>query len=60
MLGLGLTLLGAGAILWSAYYIMTGQASAPLHIADGFTITAMTGGLAGAAAFTVGLIWIRD
>ena len=55
-----LTLVGAGVILWAAYYIMTGQSSAPLHITDGFTITALTGGLAGAAAFTVGLLWIRD
>jgi hypothetical protein len=60
MLGLVLTLLGAGVILWSAYYIITGQASAPLHITDGFSITALTGGLAGAAAFTVGLLWIRE
>ena len=60
MLGLVLTLVGAGVILWAAYYIMTGQSSAPLHITDGFTITALTGGLAGAAAFTVGLLWIRD
>lgn len=60
VLGLALTLLGAGAILWSAYYIMTGQSSALLRITDGFAVTAMTGGLAGAAAFTVGLIWIRE
>lgn len=60
MLGLFLTLAGGIAILWSAYYIMVGQASTMLHVTDGFAVSAMTGGLAGAALFTLGLIWIRD
>jgi hypothetical protein len=59
-IGLFLTIAGALAILWSAYYVMTGQSSTLLRVTDGFAVTAMTGGLAGLAVFTMGLIWMRD
>jgi hypothetical protein len=58
--GLVLTIAGALICLWAAYYIMTGQSSMPLHITDNFSVTALTGGLAGVAIFTFGLIWVRD
>jgi hypothetical protein len=59
-LGLFLTIGGALAVLWSAYYVMTGQSSTMISITDNFAVSALTGGLAGLAVFTVGLIWIRD
>jgi hypothetical protein len=60
MLGVFLTLAGGIAILWSAYYLMVGQASTMLKVTDDFAVSALTGGLVGATLFTVGLIWIRD
>jgi hypothetical protein len=59
-IGLVLTIAGALAVLWAAYYVLTGQSSTQFHITDNFSVSAMTGGLAGLATFTLGLIWIRD
>ena len=53
-------ILGGIIILWAAYYIMTGQSDYRLRFTDDFSVSAITGGLAGAAIFTVGLIWVRD
>jgi hypothetical protein len=60
ILGLLFTIAGGIAILWSAYYIMTGHSSTMLKVTDTFAVSAMTSGLAGAAFFTVGLLWIRE
>jgi len=59
-LGLVLTIAGALAVLWAAYYVLTGESSTQLHITDNFSVSALTGGLSGLAVFTLGLIWIRD
>jgi hypothetical protein len=58
--GLFFTIVGALICLWAAYYIMTGQSSYTLRLTDNFAVSALTGGLAGAAIFTIGLIWMRD
>jgi len=60
MIGLLFTIAGGIAILWSAYYIMTGQSSTMLKLTDTFAVSAMTGGLTGAVLFTLGLLWIRE
>ena len=59
-LGLVFALVGGGAILSAGYYIMTGHSSAPINLTDDFAVTATTAGLAGAAMFTVGLLWLRE
>ena len=58
-IGLLLTAFGGVASLWGGYHILTGQ-SAHLNLTEDFSVTAMTGGLAGVAIFTLGLIWVRD
>ena len=55
-----MAILGGIMIMWAAYYIMTGQSSYRIRLTDDFSVSALTGGLAGAAVFTVGLIWVRD
>jgi hypothetical protein len=60
LFGVFLAIAGGIMILWAAYYIMTGQSSFRLRFTDDFSISALTGGLAGAAVFTIGLIWLRD
>jgi hypothetical protein len=60
MMGLLMTMVGGIAILWAAYYLMVGQASTLLRITDNFAVSALTGGLTGAALFTIGLLWIRE
>jgi len=60
ILGLLFTITGGIGILWSAYYIMVGQASTMLKVTDTFSVSALTGGLTGAALFTIGLLWIRE
>lgn len=60
LFGVLLAILGGVIILWAAYYIMTGQSSYRLRLTDDFSVSALTAGLAGAATFTVGLIWVRD
>jgi hypothetical protein len=59
-IGLCMTVVGAAMVLWGGYYVLTGQSSQTLHVADGFAVTAMVGGLAGVAVFTLGLVWVRD
>lgn len=60
LFGVLLAIVGGITILWAAYYIMTGQSSFRLQLTDSFSVSALTGGLAGAAIFTVGLIWLRE
>ena len=60
MLGVALAIAGGVAVLWAAYYVMTGQTSYSVRITDNFSVSALTGGLAGLAVLTLGLIWIRD
>jgi hypothetical protein len=60
LLGVLLTILGGIVVLWAAYYVMTGQSSYRIQLTDNFSVSALTGGLAGVAIFTVGLIWLRD
>lgn len=59
-IGLLLTLVGAVSVLWAGYYVLVGESGARLYVTDDFSLTAMTGGLAGVAIFTMGLIWMRD
>jgi hypothetical protein len=59
-LGLFLTLSGAAAVLWAGYYVLTGQSSTQLYVTDDFSVSALVGGLAGLALFTLGLVWVRD
>jgi multisubunit Na+/H+ antiporter MnhB subunit len=60
MLGVSLAIAGGVAVLWAAYYVMTGQSDYSVRITDNFSVTALTGGLAGLAVLTLGLIWVRD
>jgi multisubunit Na+/H+ antiporter MnhB subunit len=60
LLGVLLSIVGGIVVLWAAYYVMTGQSSYRLRLTDDFSVSALTGGLAGVAVFTVGLIWLRD
>ncbi len=58
--GLFLLAVGSTGTLWGGYYILTGSSSARLSLTDDLSVTALTGGLVGVAAFTVGLLWVRD
>jgi len=60
LLGVLLAIVGGITVLWAAYYIMTGQSSYRVQVTDDFSVSALTGGLAGVAVFTLGLIWLRD
>jgi hypothetical protein len=60
LFGVLLAIAGGIIILWAAYYIMTGNSSFRIRLTDDFSVSALTGGLAGAAILTVGLIWLRD
>ena len=55
-----LTLSGGTAALWGGVSLLTGALESRLSIAPGFAVNAMTGGLVGLMALTVGLIWVRD
>ena len=60
MFGLAITIAGAALALWGAFYVMTGQSGTRLELYEGYSISAISGGLAGVALITVGLIWVRD
>jgi hypothetical protein len=60
MLGVFFVAAGAAAVVWGAYYVMTGKSDTVLYITDDFSVSALTGGLAGVGLFTFGLIWVRD
>ena len=59
-IGLFLVAAGGVAILWGAYHIMLGQITARFGLTETLSVSALTGGLLGVGAFTVGLIWLRD
>lgn len=60
MTGFLLATAGGAALVWGVISVLTGEASARVSITNEFSVTALTGGLAGAATFTLGLIWTRD
>lgn len=60
MAGLLLTTVGMAALVWGVAAILTGSMSARVTITDDVSVSALTGGLLGAATFTLGLLWIRD
>lgn len=60
MIGIGLTVVGGAALIWGVVCVLTGSMSTKVAITDDFSVTALTGGLAGAATFTLGLVWLRD
>jgi hypothetical protein len=60
VLGLIFSLAGGIAILWAAFNILGGNSATMVTINDDITISAYTGGLIGAAMFTLGLLWLRD
>jgi hypothetical protein len=55
-----LTITGGAAALWGGVSLLTGAIQNSLQLAPGFAVNAMTGGLVGLMALTVGLIWVRD
>jgi len=59
-IGLLLTGLGAVAVLWGGYHVLAGESTARVAITDTLAITALTGGLAGVALISMGLVWMRD
>lgn len=52
--------LGGAAGLWGGYCYLTGSTRARIDLTPDLSIDALTAGLAGAAVFTVGLVWVRD
>jgi hypothetical protein len=60
LFGLLLTVAGGAAVLWGGYHVLTGESAARIAVADGVSVSATVGGLAGVLIFTLGLIWVRD
>ncbi len=56
-IGLLLALAGVIGTGWGGYCALSGTLEAKM---DPLPVTALTGGLAGVAMLTVGLIWVRD
>ena len=55
-----LVLAGGGAAGWGCLSALTGAARARIELGSDLSVDALTGGLAGVAVLTVGLIWVRD
>ena len=60
LVGLFLMLAGGAATLYGAYHVIKGASGAIIELPGDLSVTALTGGLIGVSAFTVGLIWMRD
>ena len=60
MIGLILSIGGGTALVWGGICLLTGSTDTRVTLADGVSLNAMTGGLIGAAALTLGLVWVRD
>ncbi|MDY3551272.1 hypothetical protein R5W24_000347 [Gemmata sp. JC717] len=60
LIGLVLTVSGSVPLIWGGLSVLKGSAGAQIPITDEFSVTALTGGLVGAATCTLGLIWLRD
>ena len=46
--------------MWGVAAVLTGSTSARLALGSDLSVDALTGGLAGVAVLTIGLIWVRD
>lgn len=55
-----LVLAGGGVAGWGCLSVLTGSSRARLEFGSEFSVDALTGGLAGVAVLTIGLIWARD
>ena len=60
MAGLLFVFAGGAALVWGVVSGLTGSLSEKVALTNELSVTALTGGLAGAALFTVGLVWSRD
>ena len=58
--GLVLTITGVAVLFWVGGSTTHGSLSTRIPVTPDFSITALTGGLAGLASFTAGLVWMRD
>jgi hypothetical protein len=59
-IGWGFVLVGGSATVWGGFALLTGAQRARVQFGPETSIDALTGGLAGLAALTIGLIWVRD
>jgi hypothetical protein len=55
-----LALVGAVAVVWSAYYVLSGHSGARIYLTPTVSFTSLTSGLAGLAVLTLGILWARD
>ena len=55
-----LVLAGGGAAGWGCLSVLTGASRARIELGPDLSVDALTGGLAGIAVLTIGLIWVRD
>ena len=55
-----LVLAGGGVAGWGCLSVLTGASRAQLDVGSNLSVDALTGGLAGVAVLTIGLIWVRD
>ena len=60
LFGWVLTVFGGGAALWGIVAALTGTLKTEVSITPDLAVNAMTGGLIGLAALTLGLVWVRD
>lgn len=60
LIGQVMALVGGAGLVWGAVSALTGSMSARVAVTDEFSLTALTGGLAGTAALVLGLVWVRD
>jgi hypothetical protein len=55
-----LALAGGVAVIWGAVHLLSGTSDAKVTLGEGVSVNALSGGLIGLAALTLGLIWARD
>ncbi len=59
-IGWMLVLTGGVAAAWGGVSVLTGSTHTRVELGSNLSADALTGGLAGVAVLTVGLIWVRD
>ena len=59
-IGWGLVLGGGVVAGWGVVSVLTGTTRAQMSLGSDLSVNALTGGLAGLAVLTIGLVWVRD
>lgn len=60
LIGLLFTILGAVAVFWGGYHILSGESTAQMKFTETVAVTALMSSLIGVTMFSLGLLWVRD